>query len=129
MCKPKATTQWEQDDSLLTIRRASLVHEIIYPDVNPLLRHRTLPDIDTRGWQDDMTNLLLHIIVSIAATHKAVQSQSEKGPVILSREVYQYRSYALRRLNKELGDPKVQLNDFTLLCVMTLQLAEVSRFS
>lgn len=75
-----------------------------------------------------MTNVFMYIIISIAATHKEMLSRDDDGAVYLSREVYQYRSQALRRLNQRLRDPKSQVDDFTLLCVMSLQLAEVSNF-
>lgn len=103
-----------------------LVYERIYPDINPFLHYRTLPALDVQSWQDDFTNLYLHIIVSISATHKAVQSRQQGSAVCLSREVYQYRSYALRRLNQRLRNPKAQLDDLTFICVLTLSLAEVS---
>lgn len=110
---------------MLTRGLKTSVYEKIYPDINPLLIYRTLPPLDPKSWQDDITNLFLQIIISTSATHKAVQTRGDNDEVHLSREVYQYRAHALQRLNQRLRDPKSQVDDFTLLCVMSLLLAEV----
>ncbi|OJD15978.1 hypothetical protein AJ78_03810 [Emergomyces pasteurianus Ep9510] len=101
-------------------------NKYIYPEIDPIVYYQDLPTIDPKGWQDDVSNLLFNILVSAVATHKTVKSQQD-DQLSLGREIYQYKQQAFQRLNCELRNPKTQLGDVTLICVLTLLLVEVQQ--
>ncbi|PGH15588.1 hypothetical protein AJ79_02370 [Helicocarpus griseus UAMH5409] len=99
-------------------------NKYIYPEIDPIVYYQDLPAINPKSWQDDVSNLLFHILVSVVATHRAVKSQQE-DQVSFSREIFQYKQRAFQRLSCQLRNPKTQLDDLTLICVLTLLLAEI----
>ncbi|ODH44663.1 hypothetical protein ACO22_00820 [Paracoccidioides brasiliensis] len=101
-------------------------NKYIYPEVDPIVYYQDLPTIDPKSWQDDISNMLFQILVSVVATHRAVKSQTDEK-VSLGHEIYQYKQQAFRRLSFELGNPATQLGDLTLVCVLTLLLAETQQ--
>ncbi|PGH30465.1 hypothetical protein GX50_06756 [[Emmonsia] crescens] len=101
-------------------------NKYIYPEIDPIVYYQDLPTIDPKSWQDDVSNLLFNILVSAVATHKAVKSQQD-DQIALGREIYQYKQQAFHRLSCELRNPKTQLGDLTLICVLTLLLVEVQQ--
>ncbi|OAX85250.1 hypothetical protein ACJ72_00372 [Emergomyces africanus] len=101
-------------------------NKYIYPEIDPIVYYQDLPTIDPKDWQDDVSNLLFNILVSAVATHKAVKSQQD-DQISLGREIYQYKQQAFHRLNCELRNPKTQLGEITLICVLTLLLVELQQ--
>ncbi|KAG5299682.1 C6 transcription factor [Histoplasma capsulatum G186AR] len=101
-------------------------NKYIYPEIDPIVYYQDLPTIDPKSWQDDVSNLLFSILVSAVATHQAIKSQQDEH-ITLGREIYQYKQQAFRRLNCELRNPKTQLGDITLICVLTLLLVETQQ--
>ena len=108
--------------------------------------------IPLNSWEY-IPNLLIDALISIVATHKSVRAQPQTVPSrgtglklttsrsrcspnychqiggsshLLDRHVYQHRHRAIQGLNNHLRDTNNQLTDLTLICVMTMMLAEVS---
>ncbi|PGH20809.1 hypothetical protein AJ80_03436 [Polytolypa hystricis UAMH7299] len=110
-------------DVKLIVKGIQFFNQKVYPDIAPITHYRTLTYIYPKNWQSDISNLLWHILASVAATTVAVQTQ-QQDHVVFGQEIYQYRSDTFRRLNRELTRPESQLGDLTLLCILTLLLAE-----
>jgi hypothetical protein len=115
---------------------AFLVDELLYPDLNPIIYNPTYHCMDPKVWQDSISQAIWEILIAVVATHKTIRSHrlvcsgSEHDRnthgLELSREIFQHRSQAFHILSQELRQPATQLNCMTLICVITMFLAEVS---
>jgi hypothetical protein len=115
---------------------AFLVDELLYPDLNPIVYNPTYHCMDPKVWQHSISQAIWEILIAVVATHKTIRSRpsvcngsgndSNHYGMELSREIFQHRSQAFHILSQELRQPATQLNGMTLICVMTMFLAEVS---
>ncbi|KAK2791935.1 hypothetical protein FQN52_004377 [Onygenales sp. PD_12] len=101
-------------------------NKYVYPDIDPIIYYQSLPSVDPKSWQDDISNLLLHVLVTVVATHKAIQTQPD-DQVSFGHELYQYKQQAFNKLNVHLQNPSTQLGDLTLICVMSLLMMEAQQ--
>lgn len=120
----------------------ALVDERLYPDLNPIAWHPAVHALDPKLWQHYLNLVIWDVLICVVMTHKTVRALpdfraqnagkagtvSQDHRVELRREVYQYKSRACRVLNHELQNPETQLSDLTLICVLTMLLAEVGPF-
>ena len=123
------------------------VDDQLYPDMNPIAWDPCVHGLDPRLWQHFLNLVIWDVLICVVMTHKTVRAlpeaqitdcrrlqdsdskSHERNRIELRREVYQYKSRACRVLNQELQKPETQLSDLTLICVLTLLLAEVSSSS
>lgn len=81
--------------------------------------------MDPSSWQNGADHFFWLVLISVVATHKALQSQ-EINLVEFGKEIYQYKDRTFKMLTKDLVNPKTRLGDGLLLSILALFLAEVS---
>ena len=114
-----------------------LVNEKLFPDVDPFNYHGSFNSVNPKQWQCRLPDIVWCVLFTVVETHKAIQTHSHphrpRGMTcsetdsrsVVRKEVYGYKSRAFRLLNEELRRPETQLNDWTLVYVLTLLMAEV----
>lgn len=102
------------------------VDKYIYPDLDPIQYYPSSHAVDPRNWQDDAGHFFWLVLISVVATHKALQSQGV-NLVDFGKEIYQYKDRTFKLLTKDLADPETRLGDGVLVSILALFLAEMQR--